>query len=310
MPGVDRVILLIVALLAISASLPCLLVAATTRPTTAPAEASGAITEGLRIYTAGHSFHAPFVPQWLEACAKAAFIKGHVNLGVTFIGGSSVLQQWNIPASSNRAKQALRTGNVDVLTLSPVFLPDPGIEDFARYALRFNPNTRITVQESWIPNDKFEPDAPLHQGMSVDHDAATAEQLERMHAAYFQKIVHDVSDLNQRLGKRAVFVVPCGHALLQLREKIIRGEVPGIQKQSELFMDNLGHPKAALRALVGYCHFAVIYRRTPVGLPVLAPLDSDDGDDGKLNLLLQQIAWDAVTHDPLSGVSVAATTAE
>ena len=47
-----------------------------------------------------------------------------------------------------------------------------------------------------------------------------------------------------------------------------------------------------------------IYRRSPVGLPLPAILakagDRDEND--KLNRLLQELAWDAVTHHPLSGV--------
>jgi len=55
-----------------------------------------------------------------------------------------------------------------------------------------------------------------------------------------------------------------------------------------------------LKLLSGYCHFAVIYRRSPVGLPVPPSAKSLDKE---LVLLLQKLAWDAVTHDPLSGVT-------
>ena len=98
-----------------------------------------------------------------------------------------------------------------------------------------------------------------------------------------------------------IFVVPAGQAVLALREKIIKGEVPGVKKQSELFTDVLGHCHEHIKALAAYCHFAVIYRTTPVGLPVpsvLAKLPEAE----KLNRLLQELAWDAVTSHPLSGV--------
>jgi len=35
---------------------------------------------------------------------------------------------------------------VDVLTLSPIFLPDPGIENFTKLALEHNPDIRVIVQ--------------------------------------------------------------------------------------------------------------------------------------------------------------------
>jgi hypothetical protein len=56
--------------------------------------------------------------------------------------------------------------------------------------------------------------------------------------------------------------------------------------------------------LVAYCNYAVIYRRTPVGLPVPAALKAAKlGDqEEKLNRLLQDLAWEAVTAHPLSGL--------
>ena len=65
------------------------------------------------------------------------------------------------------------TGEADVLTLSPIWLPDAGIENFARPAIAHNPNIRITVQEFWLPNDTFNPIYPLETRKKVDHNAAT-----------------------------------------------------------------------------------------------------------------------------------------
>ena len=54
-----------------------------------------------------------------------------------------------------------------------------------------------------------------------------------------------------------------------------------------------------MQALATYCHFAVIFRRSPVGLPVGGKPPTAD------QRLLQEAAWAAVTHDPLSGVKAA-----
>ena len=89
--------------------------------------------------------------------------------------------------------------------------------------------------------------------------------------------------------------MPVGQAVLSLREKVIKDEVPGIKKQNELFSDALGHARPAIMVLDAYCHYAVIYRRSPVGLPT--PKVTDE-----LNQLLEELAWEAVTKHPLSGV--------
>lgn len=48
----------------------------------------------------------------------------------------------------------------------------------------------------------------------------------------------------------------------------------------------------------------MIYRRCPVGLPLPAALAKAGNrqDNGKLNRLLQELAWEAVVGHPLSGV--------
>lgn len=70
---------------------------------------------------------------------------------------------------------------------------------------------------------------------------------------------------------------------------------------SELFTDPIGHGTAPVMALAAYCNFACLYGCSPVGL--------DDGDRAldrihpNLGLVLQGIAWDAVTACPSSGVT-------
>ena len=57
--------------------------------------------------------------------------------------------------------------------------------------------------------------------------------------------------------------------------------------------------------LIVYCHYAVIYRKSPVGLPVPKALSKLPADEAAvLNKLLQEISWEAVTSHPLSGVTM------
>jgi hypothetical protein len=268
----------------------------------APAEP---VAKGQRVFSCGHSFHV-FVPGILSDMARTAGIKDHQALGLSGIGGSRVIQHWDVSEEKNKAKEALRTGQVDVLTLSPIHLPDEGIEKFARLAVEHNPNIRVTVQEFWLPFDIY--DTTFRQRpKQVDHNAPTGADLRKLHEPYFRSMDDHVRSLNKALGKETLFVVPVGQAVIALREKIIAGQAPGLKTQEDLFTDAIGHARPPLQALVAYCHFAVIYRRTPVGRPlpaVLAKAKSPAEDE--LNRLLQELAWDAVTHHPLSGVKASA----
>ena len=281
----------------------CLVFAAAFVPPAA-AENPAQPPKGLRVLTAGHSFHV-WMPALLAELAEKAGITGHEKAGLSSIGGSQVIQHWNVPDEKNVIKPALIASKADVLTLSPVYLPDEGIENFAKLGLEHNPALRITVQEFWLPFDEVALWATRAKGVTIDRDAKTIAQLREEHAPYFKAMDDHVRALNAKLGKTAIFIVPAGQAVLALREKVTKGEVPGVTKQSKLFRDPVGHPGEQIMALAAYCHFAVIYGRSPVGLPVPAAI-AKLPEAEKLNRMLQELAWDAVTQHPLSGVKASA----
>ena len=172
----------------------------------------------------------------------------------------------------------------------------------------------IDVGEGWLIFDPGEaeigchPDAgPTRQDISFycDDIEATVADLKAMRDGYettwLKPLERQVNALNDSVGKPAVRIVPVSRAVFALRERVAQGTAPGIAKQSDLFRDDLGHPQPPLAALVTYCHFAAIYGRSPVGLPVPAALKGLP-DAGAMNRLLQELAWQAVIAYPLSGV--------
>lgn len=259
---------------------------------------------GLRVATCGHSFHV-FTYGGVADIAKSAGLD-HQLVGISSIGGSTVQKHWDVPEEGSKVKQVLKAGGADVLTLSPIWLPDEAIEKFVQLGLDHNPSLRILVQEYWMPNDEYVPVYPLQTKKRVDHDATDPAALRDATERYAKDIEDYVKALNERAGKQAVFVVPVGMAAVSLREKILTGEVPGIAKQSELFRDHWGHAKPPLQVLSSYCHFAVMYRRDPAGLPVPKALADvagiSDQDKTKLNALLQEIAWQTVRTHPMTGI--------
>lgn len=263
--------------------------------------AQEASPKGLKVLTAGHSFHV-WMPPLVAEMAKAAGIQGHEQLAISSIGGSKVIQHWDLPPEKNKAKPVLEAGKADLFTMAPTFLPDPGIENFTKLGLEHNPKLRLTLQQNWVPFEDPEIWLSKSKPKSIDRDVITLAQLRSRHDPYFRLIEDHVKEINVRIPAAKIVIVPSGEAVMALRDKVIKGEAPGIRTQNELFTDALGHPGPQIRVLSAYCHFSVIYRRSPVGLPVVSQLTKLPEAE-KLNRVLQQIAWKAVTGHPMSGVA-------
>jgi hypothetical protein len=217
-----------------------------------------------------------------------------------------VQKHWAVPEEKSAVKQVLKAGKADVLTLSPIWLPDEAIEQFVKLGIEHNPALRITVQEYWMPNDEYEPVYPLQTKKKVDHNATDIAKLRDATLRYAKDIEDHVKGINQRLGKDAVLIVPVGMAAVTLREKILKGEAPGLKQQGDLFRDNWGHanPTAAnpLQLLPLRRHLSQESRRPAYCQRFQAAQRHERRRQAKLNTLLQKIAWDTVSTHPMSGV--------
>ena len=249
---------------------------------------------GLRVFYTGHSFHM-FVPPRVEQLVKAAGIQGHKLVGQQGIGGSRVIQHWDLADDMNKAKPALISGEVDVFTMAPhVMIPDEGITKFTELGLKHNPNLRLLLQASWYPHD-----VPVGEKRITDNaqrDGAKIEDLQAPVDEWRKKLEAQADDLNQAHGKRAVFIVPVGDAVVKLRGMIVDGNFPGVTTQSKLFRDPIGHGQGHVMALTAYCNFVAIYRVSPEGLK----LDERGVDDAQ-HAILQKLAWETVSKYPHAG---------
>ncbi len=236
------------------------------------------IDKGQHVLITGNSFQN-FVDHHLAVMARSAEIKGHL-----------------------RGGDPLAAVKVDVVACNPWFRihdkADKALDDLVERAMKHNPDLRVLAQVGWLPYDA--PDFPMPEKgrEKTNWNALTSKQALFLHGAYLKNASDQVQALNKRLGKQVVFVVPVADAVIALREKVAAGEVEGLKTQDDLFADSIGHARPPVELLNAYCHFAVIYRRTPVGLVI------KDSKSEKLHRLLQELAWEAVCKEPLSGVKV------
>jgi len=285
------------------------------------------ITQGQKYAMATHSFNvfigptrsrdanAEVKPGPLAALAAERGKAGHQNMAVQMIGGSTPMQHWNQgngDDSKNIAKVALSKGGLDVFTLSPnALMPEPGIDLFGDLVIKTNPNARILVQNSWSAWDG-NGSTPSVGGTrnttfkNEDHNKADIATIDSWLAAlenkggYMERLRAQLAGINQRANKNMTFVVPSSVSVYTLRKEILKGTVPGIKLQSEIFRDAMGHPNTPVVNLVTYTWYAAMYRESPIGLKAL--IDPNDPTSAQRELMLQQIAWNAVVGEPMSGV--------
>jgi hypothetical protein len=281
------------------------------------------IDEGGAYYMATHSFNVFIGPNLrtgepgpLDELAGEAGLQGHRNIGIQMIGGSTPMQHWNQgdgDDSQNLAKVALRSGGVDVFTMSPnAIMPEEGIDLFADLLMETNPDARLLVQASWSAWDGNGRTASVGgtsrpDFSNEDHDLADIEAIqgwiESLHAegGYLERLRDQLMGINQRAGRPMAYVVPSSDAVYRLRQEVLRGKIPGIDRQSDLFRDGMGHPATPIVNLVSYVWFTVVYRQPAAGLTAL--VDPDDPTSAERERLLQQIAWEVAAAEPMAGVT-------
>jgi hypothetical protein len=294
--------------------------------TSAPVHAQFAkppITQGQHYYMATHSFNVFIGPNSrtgdpgpLAKLAMEAELATHSNLGIQMIGGSTPMQHWNQgdgDDSKNLAQVALRAGGVDVFTMSPnAIMPEEGIDLFGDLMIATNPQGRILVQNSWSAWDGTGTTASVGgtgtpSFSNADHDRADVATIQgwidRLKApeGYLQRMRTQLNGINDRAGRDMAYVVPSAEAVYRLRQEVLRGRIPGIDRQSELFRDGMGHPNTPIVNLVSYVWFTVMYRQPASGLTAL--VDPNDPTSAERERLLQQIAWEVAAAEPMSGLT-------
>ena len=259
--------------------------------------------KGLRVFYASHSLMW-YVPEPLSHLAAAAGIRGHEVVGVQRIGASRTLQHWE-KSEPNEAKEALKTGKVDDFVMSPIQFPDEGVEQFVKLGLAHNPRMRFIVQLSWGGGDTDNQDFPKGSWDNVDRDK-TPDQLKRLYERNIRAGEAQADDINRKYGngQRIMTLVPTSQALVELRTRIYEKRMPGLNNQGELFVD-AAHPSPPLEALNTYLHFAVLYGKSPVGLPMAIPLKAAKREawGDALSRTLQEIAWQTATNYPWCGIT-------
>lgn len=167
---------------------------------------------------------------------------------------------------------------------------------WARRAWGANPRAQVYLYETWH---------------AIDDPEGWLARLDRDGARYWEGEILRRS-LAQEGMDRPIHVIPAGQVFARfVREIEARGGVDGLRSEADLFargpdgrQDTI-HVNDLGAYLVALTHYAVLYRRSPAGLP--RRLLRADGvaaiaPGPEAARLMQDIVWDVVRAHPLSGV--------
>lgn len=261
------------------------------------------------IFHLGHSLVGPDMP------AMLAQLGGHAY--ASQVGwGTTLKQHWNDGAAvpgyelhaggmdAVSAKEALASGRFDVLVLtemveirdairwhdSPVWLAE-----WVRTARQTNPTLRVYLYETW------------HR---LDDEAGWLERVEADLPEHWLGRI--LAPAEAREGTGDIYLIPGGQAMAAVARAAEDGRLPGIASREELFgRDEQGaldpiHINDLGAYVVALTHWAVIWQRSPVGLPHrLKRADGSDADSfgDEAAREVQAIVRDTVARIAYTGVA-------
>lgn len=267
----------------------------------------------LKVFHLGHSLVGPDMPFMLAQLAP----EGH-GYNSQLGSGTSLKAHWepeedildfetaNQPPAYRDAKEAIGSGGYSAVVLTGMvelrdalryFNAAEYLGKWASLAREASPETRIYLYETWHRLD--DPDGWLER---IDTD------LEKL---WISKLLGLDS---RRNPQQPVYLIPGGQALAAVTRAAEAGEIPGLASREALFART---PEGALDTIhlndlgayvVALTHYAVLYQRTPAGLP--HQLTCADGSPAQAfsetsAAQVQRTVWETVRTLPRTGLGTA-----
>ncbi|MCX7819396.1 MAG: putative Ig domain-containing protein [Kiritimatiellae bacterium] len=295
--------------------------------------AAGAEETALRIYYIGNSLTDEL--KYGEFAALAQLAGERVVWGRHMIPGAPIRWMWGATNGFTERPfgpwtTALREFEWDVVTLQP-FNPFesefPHAQRFCEEIARRSPAAEVLIYAQW-PGRRRGADWELAfagpertaRARAADPNAYAVRAAaapppwrellaERSLRNEYELIV--VSLNAERAMRRPVRLIPAGHVMQLLAQKMRAGMMPGYRTPWDFYSDGI-HVNNDGSYLVACTFFATIFRRSPVGLPVAGYQGRPGlGADGvkispETARTIQETVWEVVATHPLSGVTSSA----
>ncbi len=267
---------------------------------------------GQRVYHIGHSLVGRNMPAMLAQLAGTdhayesqqgwgTALKAHWEPDEEITG----FDEENDHPRYRDAHQAVASGEYDALVLTEMVeirdaikYMDTGdyLHRWAQAGWKANPQARVYLYETWHPLDDKE---GWLERLDLDLDRYWETEILRRAMAY-EDMPHPI------------YVIPAGQVFARfVREVEQRGGVGPVKRREDLFAKAEDGSQDPIHFndlgayLVALTHYAVLYQKSPVGLPhQLNRADGSAADDpgAEAARLMQEVVWDVVTNYDPTGI--------
>lgn len=270
---------------------------ATQLPAAAPRE--------MRVYMIGNSLTDNINYDGFKQIAES---RGYQHTwGRSMTPGAPIFWHWTHDPAFTQApfggwKKALVEYQWDAITLQPFSTYKNELEaaqKFIEVIAQKNAAAQVFIYAQWMTRDKGDFDMAWTQrsGESTDKFAVGTRD-------YYERFVLDLRKACP--NAKPYRLIPAGHAMYLLNQKIKAGQVPGFRDIREVYNDGI-HLNNVGSYIAGCSFFATIYGENPIGLPA-EPYQPQPGHRGvkltdKLTRIIQETVWEVVATHPLTGVT-------
>jgi hypothetical protein len=265
-------------------------------------QATGQDAKSLRVYFVGNSVTDTINYGALAELAKS---RGYQQIwGRHMIPGAPLQWIWEHPQDGFQEQPfghyptALAEHPWDVLSLQPFDRHLDGNDgdltmarNFIDLALSKSPDVQVYVYARWPRQGKDDFDTAWLKKYTGGWDG-TNETMD-----YFERLTIELRKVYPHL-KKPILMVPVGHVLYELNQRMKAGEVPGHKQIKDIFADDI-HLNNVGSYVVGCTYFATLYRQDPKGLSS----EPYKVTDPKLAEVIQDTVWKVVSKHELAGVA-------
>ena len=145
-------------------------------------------------------------------------------------------------------------------------------KNFIDLALPKSPDVQVYVYARWPRQGKDDFDTAWLKKYTGGWDGTNETK------DYFERLTLELRKAYPKF-KKPILMVPVGHVLYELNQRMKAGEVPGYKQIKEVFADDI-HLNNVGSYVVGCTYFATLYRQEPEGA-FLGTVQGDGPEAGR-----------------------------